>query len=101
MLDHGPAEQAVDTPPLQKLPAMQPLHVSGDVVLPPLQVYPPSMPQEEEQPSPEIIFPSSQPSPPPRLLSPQTATQELEEVEPAAEKVAAGQSVQADAPDKE
>ncbi len=100
-LDHVPAEQAVDTPPVQKLPAMQPLHVSFDVVLPPLHVYPASTAQEEEQPSPDTVFPSSQPSLPPRLLSPQTATQELEEVEPAEEKVAAGQLVQADAPDRE
>ena len=58
------------------------------------------MTQEDEQPSPDTASPSSQPSLPPRLASPQTA-QELEEVEPAEDNEAPGHEVHTEAPDTE
>ena len=48
------------------------VHVSFDVTVPPVQVHPVSIDQDELHPSPLDVFPSSHPSPLSLLLLPQT-----------------------------
>jgi len=49
--------------------------MSGEFILPPLQVHPVSIVQFEEQPSPFLLFPSSHSACPIFFPSPQTSTQ--------------------------
>jgi hypothetical protein len=66
-------------------------------VLPPLQVYPGSIEQSDEQPSLETTLASSQASLPTRTPSPHTAGLHDEaDVDPALEYVAASQGVHVD-----
>ncbi len=72
--------------------------MSLPVLLPPLQVCPASIEQEEEQPSAETALPSSHASLPALTPSPHTGKQDDEEVDPVEEYVPELQGVHADAP---
>ncbi len=74
------------------------MHLSLIKVVPPLQVYPSSILQVEEQPSPDTVFPSSHSSVRALRLSPQIGEHEAE---PGEANVAASQGVQAEAPANE